>query len=36
MVLERTDFKQFLLWVGMVIMKKLISTDSTMGGCGDT
>ena len=31
--LERTDFKQFLLWKGVVIMKELISiTISTMGG----
>ena len=32
MVLERTDLKQFLLWKGVVIMKELISTDSTWEG----
>ena len=33
MVLERTDFQQFLLWAGVVVLKKLILTVSTLGGC---
>ena len=27
MVCERTDFNQFLLWAGVVVIKKLISND---------
>ena len=32
--LERTDFSQFLLWEGVVVLKELILTVSTLGGCG--
>ena len=32
--LERTDFKYFLLWKGVVVFKELILTVSTLGGCG--
>ena len=32
--LERTDFEQFLLWEGVVVLKELIFTVSTLGGCG--
>ena len=32
--LERTDFSQFLLWEGVVVLKELIFTVSTLGGCG--
>ena len=32
--LERTDFKQFLLWEAVVVLKELILTVSTLGGCG--
>ena len=28
---ERTDFEQFLLWEGMVVMKELILRISTLG-----
>ena len=31
---DRTNFKQFLLWAGMVVLKELIFTVSTLGGCG--
>ena len=31
--LERTDFKQFLLWKGVVVLKELTITVSTLGGC---
>ena len=31
--LERTDFSQFLLWEGVVVLKELIFTVSTLGGC---
>ena len=30
---ERTDFKQFLLWEGVVVLKELVFTISTLGGC---
>ena len=33
--LERTGFNQFLLWEGVVVLKELILTVSTLGGCGD-
>ena len=32
--LERTDFSQFLPLEGVVVMKELILTVSTFGGCG--
>ena len=32
--LERTDFSQFLLWEGVVVLKELILTVSTFGGSG--
>ena len=32
--LERTDLYQFLLWVGVVVLKELILTVSALGGCG--
>ena len=33
--LEGTDFSQFLLWEGVVVLKELIlNTVSTLGGCG--
>ena len=32
--LERTDFLQFLLWKGVVVLKDLIFTVSTLGGYG--
>ena len=32
--LERTDFEQFLIWKGVVVLKELILTVSTLGGCG--
>ena len=32
--LERTRFKQFLLWECVVVLKELILTVSTLGGCG--
>ena len=32
--LERTDFEQFLLWEGVVVLKELIFHSSTLGGCG--
>ena len=35
MVLERTQFQQFLHWEIVVILKELILTVSTFGGCGD-
>ena len=31
---ERTDFEQFLLWEGVVVLKELIWTVSTLRGCG--
>ena len=31
--LRRTDFKQFLLWESVVVLKGLICTISTLGGC---
>ena len=31
---ERTDFKQFLPWGGVVVLKELILTVSMLGGCG--
>ena len=31
---ERTHFQQFLHWEGVVILKELILTVSTFGGCG--
>ena len=30
---ERTNFYQFLLWKGVVVLKELILTVSTIGGC---
>ena len=32
--LERTDFKQFLLWEGVVVLKELILSSLYFGGCG--
>ena len=33
--LERTDFEQFLLWEGVVVLKELdFKLVSTLGGCG--
>ena len=32
--LGRTDFLQFLLWEGVVVLKELILTISTVGGFG--
>ena len=32
--LEIPDFKQFLLWVGVVVLKELIFTVYTLGVCG--
>ena len=32
--LDRIDFLQFLLTEGVVVLKELILTVSTMGGCG--
>ena len=32
-VLERTDFLHFLLWEGVVVLKEMILTVSTLGGC---
>ena len=32
--LERIDFLQFLLTEGVVVLKELILTVSTLGGCG--
>ena len=29
--LERTDFEQFLLWVGVVVLKELIFNSSYFG-----
>ena len=33
--LGRTDFDQFPLWVGVVVLNELIFTVSTFRGCGD-
>ena len=35
MVLEETDFQQCLCWEGVAILKELILTVSSLGGCGD-
>ena len=32
--LESPGFKQFLLWEGVVVLKELILTVSTLQGCG--
>ena len=32
--LKRTDFSQFLYWQGVVNLKDLIFTVSSLGGCG--
>ena len=32
--LERTDFEQFLLWEGMVVLKEFILNRFYFGGCG--
>ena len=32
--LERTDFKQFLLWEGVVVLKELILISFYLRGCG--
>ena len=32
--LERTDFEQFLLWEGVVVLKELILNSFYFGGCG--
>ena len=32
--LERTNFEQFLLWEGVVVLKELIFTVSPLGRCG--
>ena len=32
--LERTDFSQFLLWEGVVVLKELIYNSFYFGGCG--
>ena len=32
MVLKRTDFEHFLLWEGLVVLKELVFTISTLGG----
>ena len=31
--LERSDFKQFVCWESVVVLKELILTISTLGGC---
>ena len=31
--LERTHFKQLILWESVVVLKELIFTVSTVGGC---
>ena len=31
---EITDYKQFLLWVGVVVLTELFLTVSTLGGLG--
>ena len=33
--LKELILNSFYYWKGVVIMKELISTDSTLGGCGD-
>ena len=33
-VLERTDFSQFLLWVGKLVSQELIFNSFYLGGCG--
>ena len=32
--IERTDFYQFLLWKGEIVLKELTLSFSTLGGCG--
>ena len=32
--LERTDFEQFLLWEGVVVLKELILNSFYLRGCG--
>ena len=34
MVLKERDFKQFLLWEGVVVLTELILTVSILGECG--
>ena len=31
---DRTDFKQFLYWEGVVVLKELIFHSFHFGGCG--
>ena len=35
MILKELIFNEFQLWVGVVVLKELILTVSTLGGCGD-
>ena len=34
MVFKELIFLQFLVWDGVVVLKELILTNSTLGGCG--
>ena len=34
MVLKETIFNRFVLWEGVVVLKELILTVSTLGECG--